>query len=110
MLLFIMSQVVGALWYILAVERKDTCWEKACIDSQKCNRDFLYCGQEVTKEYTEWKNISRTWLEKNCSASDGNPPFDYGIYARAISSGISESEDFVPKYLYCLWFGLQNLR
>lgn len=105
-----MSQVVGSLWYILAVERKDACWEKACSYSNKCNKDLLYCGQPVTKEHTEWMNENRLQVEKNCSASIMNLEFDYGIYARAISSGVTESEDIVSKYLFCLWFGLQNLR
>ncbi|XP_074350909.1 putative cyclic nucleotide-gated ion channel 8 [Apium graveolens] len=103
------SHVVGSLWYILAVERKDACWEKACSTSNKCSKDYLYCGQPVTKEHREWINESRLQVEKNCSASEMNLEFDYGIYARAISSGVTESEDIVSKYLFCLWFGLQNL-
>ncbi|KAK1366888.1 Cyclic nucleotide-binding domain-containing protein [Heracleum sosnowskyi] len=103
------SHVVGSLWYILAVERKDACWEKACSTSNKCKKDYLYCGQPATKEHTEWINESRLLIDKNCSASAMNRAFDYGIYARAISSGVTESEDFVSKYLFCLWFGLQNL-
>lgn len=105
-----MPQVVGSLWYILAVERKDACWEKACSTSNKCHTDFLYCRQPVKKEHTEWITENRLAIEKNCSASLDNLEFDYGIYARAISSGVTESEDLVSKYLFCLWFGLQNLR
>ncbi|KAL1813965.1 hypothetical protein ACET3Z_024030 [Daucus carota] len=103
------SHVVGSLWYILAVERKDACWEKACSTSNKCNKDFLYCGQAVTKEHIQWINENRLAIDRNCSAAADNPEFDYGIYARAISSGVTESEDLVSKYLFCLWFGLQNL-
>ncbi|KAK1383811.1 hypothetical protein POM88_021546 [Heracleum sosnowskyi] len=41
------SHVVGSLWYILAVERKDACWEKACSTSNKCKKYYLQGRQNV---------------------------------------------------------------
>ncbi|KAL2462184.1 putative cyclic nucleotide-gated ion channel 9 [Abeliophyllum distichum] len=104
------SHIVGAFWYLLAVERKDACWEKACEESDKCNINFLYCAREGFSNMAEWRNISRTVLDPKCAVNDDDsPPFKYGIYAQALSSGILESENFVSKYFYCLWWGLQNL-
>lgn len=104
------SHICGAFWYLLAVERKDACWEKACEESEKCNINFLYCAREGFSSMAEWRNISRTVLDPKCDINDdGTPPFKYGIYAQALSSGILESENFVSKYFYCLWWGLQNL-
>ncbi|KAK3029376.1 hypothetical protein RJ639_037899, partial [Escallonia herrerae] len=110
LLLFVLaSHIVGAIWYLLAVETKDKCWEQTCKRSHMCSTEFLYCGYKETHEYRVWQNTSRTVLNSNCSVTDENPPFDYGIYERALTSGVDESESFMSKYLFCLWFGLQNL-
>ncbi|WJX25330.1 putative cyclic nucleotide-gated ion channel 5 [Trifolium repens] len=42
-------------------------------------------------------------------AYNDNPPFDYGIFTQALKSGIVSSNKFLSKYVYCLWWGLQNL-
>lgn len=105
-------QIFGALWYLLAVERKDACWADACRHSEECNGKFslLYCMHERAEaDMTAWRNITHEVLEKNCAATDDSP-FNYGIYAKAVSSGVVDSEDFITKYCYCLWWGLQNLR
>nr|GMC77791.1 putative cyclic nucleotide-gated ion channel 8 [Ipomoea batatas] len=53
-------------------------------------------------------HITEDVLHKNCAADNDNQ-FNYGIYTQAVSSGILDSEEFIPKYCYCLWWGLQNL-
>ncbi|XP_031129872.1 putative cyclic nucleotide-gated ion channel 8 isoform X1 [Ipomoea triloba] len=112
MLWFVLvSHIFGALWYLLAVERKDACWADACRRSEECNGKFslLYCMHERAEaDMTAWRNITYEVLEKNCAATDDSP-FNYGIYAKAVSSGVVDSEDFITKYCYCLWWGLQNL-
>ncbi|KAK4410986.1 putative cyclic nucleotide-gated ion channel 8 [Sesamum angolense] len=102
------SHVFGALWYLLAVERKDTCWDTACRENPDCNPSNLYCAYEVPN-IKEWRNISKAVLEPKCGVTDEVSQFKYGIYLQAVSSGVLESELFVSKYLYCLWWGLQNL-
>ncbi|GMH30657.1 hypothetical protein Nepgr_032500 [Nepenthes gracilis] len=110
LLYMLASHIVGAFWYLLSVERNDTCWHKACSDSGgQCKRDFLYCGNQNMKGYDTWSNIRDSVLNSNCSAGGDNPPFDFGIFAQALSSGIVSSKNFVSKYCYCLWWGLQNL-
>ncbi|CAL5444223.1 unnamed protein product [Camellia sinensis] len=103
------SHIVGAFWYLFAVERNDTCWEKACLKSGKCDIKFLYCQNDEKEGYSEWKSISHDLLDEQCSVNQDDPPFKYGIYALALSSGIVASQDFFSKYCYCLWWGLQNL-
>ncbi|CAI9765767.1 unnamed protein product [Fraxinus pennsylvanica] len=71
LLYMLASHIVGAFWYLLSVERNDTCWQKAYVDN--------------------------------------NPPFDFGIFKQALSSDIVSSKNFLSKYCYCLWWGLQNL-
>ncbi|EPS58653.1 hypothetical protein M569_16159, partial [Genlisea aurea] len=102
------KQILGALWYLLAIGRKESCWHKACSQTARCNPAYLYCDE--VPDIEQWKNISTTHIEPNCKINeDETSAFNYGIYAQALSSGIVESERFMSKYLYCLWWGLQNL-
>nr|GMD82869.1 probable cyclic nucleotide-gated ion channel 5 [Ipomoea batatas] len=110
LLYMLASHVVGALWYLLSVERYDTCWQKACHDNKTtCDTDFLYCGNEFMKGYDTWSNFSEKVLNESCTLVGDNPPFDFGIFESALSSGIVFSMKFLSKYCYCLWWGLQNL-
>ncbi|KAK7410698.1 hypothetical protein VNO78_01698 [Psophocarpus tetragonolobus] len=109
LLLFMLaSHMVGSFWYLLAVERNDFCWQKACMENG-CNKNFLYCGNQYMEGYSAWQNKSKDILMPHCSADDDNPPFDYGIFKQALSSRIVSSRKFISKYCYCLWWGLQNL-
>uniref|UniRef100_A0A804P2K8 Cyclic nucleotide-binding domain-containing protein n=1 Tax=Zea mays TaxID=4577 RepID=A0A804P2K8_MAIZE len=38
------SHGFGALWYILSIQREDTCWRQACINQTGCDPTSLYCG------------------------------------------------------------------
>ncbi|CAH1449244.1 unnamed protein product [Lactuca virosa] len=82
LLYMLASHIVGAFWYLLSVERNDTCWQRAC-EKKHFNKNFLYCGNERMAGYDRWRD--------------------------ALSSGIVSSKKFVSKYCYCLWWGLQNL-
>ncbi|KAJ6326173.1 hypothetical protein OIU78_013302, partial [Salix suchowensis] len=78
------SHIAGAFWYLLAIERKDTCWREACILSGKCNIDFLYCGNKALPGFHGWRRISDEVLGNKCSVGeDDNPQFNYGIYFQA---------------------------
>ncbi|KAK4762475.1 hypothetical protein SAY86_008243 [Trapa natans] len=110
LLYMLASHIVGAFWYIFAIQRNDSCWKKACNSSSvECHRDFLYCGNQGMTGYQAWRKVSADILNSNCSADGENPPFDYGIFGQALSSGIVSTMKFVSKYCYCLWWGLQNL-
>ncbi|OAY37003.1 putative cyclic nucleotide-gated ion channel 7 [Manihot esculenta] len=104
------SHIAGSFWYLLAVERKDTCWQKACKESGKCDISFLYCGNKVLPGFHEWRRISDAVLSNYCNVDDnGDSPFNYGIYTQAMLSDIVASRIFIAKFFYCLWWGLQNL-
>ncbi|KAG5537403.1 hypothetical protein RHGRI_024739 [Rhododendron griersonianum] len=96
------SHILGAFWYLFAVERTDACWEEACIDSGKCSTKFLYCQNDDVEGYKDWESISQNVLDSKCAVVDDDPPFNYGIYAQALESGIVSSNDFFSKYCYCL--------
>ncbi|CAH9144980.1 unnamed protein product [Cuscuta epithymum] len=101
------SHVVGALWYLLSVERYYTCWERACQGT--CNTKFLYCGNQFMNGFAAWNKTSGQVLNASCTLGVKDPPFDFGIFESALSSGIVFSMKFLSKYCYCLWWGLQNL-
>ncbi|KAF5946924.1 hypothetical protein HYC85_017152 [Camellia sinensis] len=113
LLYMLASHIVGAFWYLLSVERNDTCWQKACksnrLSGGVCDTDFLYCGNQNMTGYGDWKDVSNSVLSSACSVNVDNPPFDFGIFKQALSSGIVSSTEFLSKYCYCLWWGLQNL-
>ncbi|KAI4344290.1 hypothetical protein L6164_011536 [Bauhinia variegata] len=103
LLLFMLaSHIVGAFWYLLAVERNDSCWQKACRDNG-CKKNFLYCGNQFMDGYSTWHSNSTSILAEACD------PDNFGIFSQALSSGIISSKKFISKYCYCLWWGLQNL-
>ncbi|KAM7252663.1 hypothetical protein ACFE04_008172 [Oxalis oulophora] len=104
------SDTVGALWYMLSVERNDACWQKSCTAAVNCTKNFLYCGNWGMDGYSIWSNTSTSILYQNCTNDGDNSSFDFGIFGQALSSGvINSSMNFIPKYCYCLWWGLQNL-
>ncbi|KAK9716475.1 hypothetical protein RND81_06G236100 [Saponaria officinalis] len=104
------SHIAGALWYLFAIERIDTCWKQAC-ESQgdNCEIAFLYCDNSNEMRFAAWRNISQEVLSKVCSLEDEQSTFNFGIYSQAISSKIVEAQKFINKFCYCLWWGLQNL-
>ncbi|KAF9624520.1 hypothetical protein IFM89_011633 [Coptis chinensis] len=112
LLLYILSShIVGAIWYLLAIERNDTCWQKACYAAKNvCSTKYLYCGDHHVEDSKSWRNVSEAVLKKQCSPTDDNPFFNFGIYQQALESSIvANSNDFSSKYSSCLWWGLQNL-
>eukprot|EP00262_Sarcandra_glabra_P006511 TRINITY_DN1883_c0_g3_i2.p1 TRINITY_DN1883_c0_g3~~TRINITY_DN1883_c0_g3_i2.p1 ORF type:complete len:716 (-),score=91.51 TRINITY_DN1883_c0_g3_i2:207-2354(-) len=95
------SHVIGALWYLLAIEREDTCWRRACKKLDGCNISSLYCGSG---------NVFKGPLNTSCPIDpDAETNFDYGIYYPALQSKVVQSRDFPQKFFYCFWWGLQNL-
>lgn len=110
LLYMIASHVIGAAYYLLTIDRQTTCWKSECAKENgtigaQCHMKFLDCGfsSDIDKK---WAN--NTVVFANCNASDSNISFKYGIYENALTTG-AVSSDFVRKYFYSLWWGLQNL-
>lgn len=109
LLLYILaSHIVGSFWYLLAVERESFCWRNFCLESNMCNPTFLYCNHQLTLP-PNWKTLSTKIYGEKCLAKGDDPPFNFGIYTLALTSGVVASNKFFSKYCYCLWWGLQNL-
>lgn len=104
-------QILGALWYLLGIERNIACWKMVCEKSGKCKHGFLYCGYPGSEEFENWNGISEELLSKTCNAeAETKQIFNYGIFSQAVSVNLYTSYDFIAKFFYCLWWGLQNLR
>ncbi|CAL5038786.1 unnamed protein product [Urochloa decumbens] len=97
-------QVLGAIWYVLSIQRQDSCWRQECRNNTTCDAPSLYCGAAHNNEtYAFLKTVC---LLRNMSNNLPDPVF--GIYAPAIEN-ISQSRSFLAKLFYCVWWGLQNL-
>ncbi|KAL6982092.1 Cyclic nucleotide-gated ion channel 1 [Sarracenia purpurea var. burkii] len=96
------SHVVGAFWYLFAIEREDNCWNNAC-EGDNC--DYIYCVKGAGVN---------SFLQDSCPLLEPNEiknptDFDFGIFLGALQSGIVETRNFPQKLFYCFWWGLQTL-
>lgn len=73
----------------------------------KCNPAFLDCNTLDNPERKAWMSV--THVLKGCDPTNVNVTYDYGLFADAFSNDVVGS-NFMEKYLYCLWWGLKNLR
>uniref|UniRef100_A0ACD6A9K4 Uncharacterized protein n=2 Tax=Avena sativa TaxID=4498 RepID=A0ACD6A9K4_AVESA len=98
------SHVLGAVWYLLSIQRKDACWRLKCAHNEDCKPAYLYCGNGDT-------NLGNAFLQSVCIPTDPTnnlpDPF-FGIYGPALQN-VSQSTNFFEKLFYCVWWGLQNL-
>eukprot|EP00249_Psilotum_nudum_P008117 c21054_g1_i1 orf=621-2627(-) len=105
------SHVVGACWYALAIERKNSCWRKQCMleyTMDKCDYSFLYCETLSPSKNIQrnlWYQVTNVTLQ--CRTKNTGF-FDYGIYTDAFDSNIVQAK-LPNKYFYCLWWGFRNL-
>ncbi|KAK4415838.1 putative cyclic nucleotide-gated ion channel 10 [Sesamum alatum] len=99
------SHVYGALWYLIAIGRKERCWRIACRDHNGCNLDNLYC--RVDRGDTSFLNSSCPLLDPNSIKSSAD--FDFGMFLDALQSHVAENRDFARKFFNCFWWGWRNL-
>ncbi|KAG8050576.1 hypothetical protein GUJ93_ZPchr0009g1850 [Zizania palustris] len=105
------SHVLGALWYLLSIERQYTCWVKVCTaengtDSAipKCYMNYLDCKTATDPIRMDWH--SRSNIDLQCRLPEAKYP--YGLFADALKLDL-DGVQFWDKYLYCLWWGFRNL-
>lgn len=105
-------QVLGASWYLLSIERQTMCWKSECkkesdsINGTKCSVKYFDCESRNLIFRQNWaKNTS---VFQNCDPNN-KIDFNFGIFENALTKDVV-SLKFIEKYLYCLWWGLQNLR
>ncbi|XP_058113875.1 cyclic nucleotide-gated ion channel 17-like isoform X3 [Magnolia sinica] len=107
-----LPQVLGASWYLLSIERQTACWKTECrnetesINGAKCKFAYLDCDTWYQTERQNWANSTPVF--QNCNPDNSGITFNFGIFEDALTKNVVSSS-FVKKYLYCLWWGLQNL-
>lgn len=102
--------MLGAAWYVLSVDRYLSCWKSICKreDSPtKCLLEYLSCDASESIQRNIW--IKNTTVFQSCDPNNGDISFKFGIFQNAVTKQVVSSS-FMRKYLYCLWWGLQNLR
>ncbi|KAL8499450.1 hypothetical protein ACS0TY_022423 [Phlomoides rotata] len=108
LLYMLASHVLGASWYLVSIERHATCLKSACRDDlsiTNCSLRFLDCRTLAHNDRQIWVNSTQVFQKCN----PGNSTyFNYGIFGNAVANNVVSSE-FMEKYFYCLWWGLQNL-
>ncbi|XP_042443689.1 cyclic nucleotide-gated ion channel 17-like [Zingiber officinale] len=109
LLYMIASHVIGASWYLLSAERQMTCWKSECRKENNvtsCNTRFLDCSSIDESARQNWAITTQVF--NSCDPNNNTPSFQYGIFKNALTNGALSTE-FIKKYFYCLWWGLQNL-
>ena len=96
--------MLGALWYLLSVDRQTFCWKTSCLSETDCHIKYLDCDTTLN---ATWANTTAVFSQ--CNASDGTISFDFGMFGPALSNQ-APAQSFAMKYFYSLWWGLQNLR
>lgn len=103
------GQVLGAAWYLLSVDRYTSCWKSICRKEKspvKCVPEYLSCD-DFDGDRQIW--ASSTNVFQSCNPNDNTSTFNYGIFENAMTKNVVSS-NFVERYCYCLWWGLQQLR
>uniref|UniRef100_A0A7N0VED8 Cyclic nucleotide-binding domain-containing protein n=1 Tax=Kalanchoe fedtschenkoi TaxID=63787 RepID=A0A7N0VED8_KALFE len=105
MLYVLASHVIGSCWYLLAVDRQEVCWRRACLlDPSNCNFAYFDCQSLRHTNGISWLRSSN--ISTLCNAR--NDYFEFGIYGDLITFKVGSSS-FVDKYFYCLCCLGQNL-
>jgi cyclic nucleotide gated channel, plant len=104
-------QVVGAIYYLLAVDRQKTCWETQCsiadrMNKLPCDPKFLDCQYATSIQSQNWANITDVFTK--CNDDSSSVSINYGILIQAMQNGVLTAS-FSEKYFYSMWWGLQQL-
>ncbi|CAN6930656.1 unnamed protein product, partial [Brassica oleracea] len=101
------THVIGAFWYLSAIEKKETCWREACAKITECDLTNLLCARGAGGDNSGFLNTSCPLIDPEQITN--STVFNFGIYTDALKSGVVETRDFPRKLLYCFWWGLRNL-
>lgn len=108
LLYMLASHVLGASWYLLSIERHASCLKSICkmeFSPERCYPRYLDCDALEKDDRVKWANSTRVFDSCN---PDNDIKFNFGIFESAVKKNVVSSE-FLEKYFYCLWWGLQQL-
>ncbi|KAG6725617.1 hypothetical protein I3842_02G040400 [Carya illinoinensis] len=96
------SHVVGAFWYLFAIEQWDACWQERC-GQDDCQK-YFYCDTGP-----DYRNLSEPCPFIKHDDIENLTVFNFGIFTDVLRSRVVESRGFLKKFSYCFWWGLRNL-
>lgn len=96
-------KVIGAMWYLLAIERQGLCWVEICDTEPECMHRYFDCRNVNFQPRETW--FSNSNVSVTCADADN---FQYGLVEDSVRYSIA-SANFFKKYSYCLWWGLRGL-
>ncbi|PKI79530.1 hypothetical protein CRG98_000005, partial [Punica granatum] len=109
LLYLLASHVLGAAWYVISVDRYTSCWKSICRKEKSptpCLLRYLDCNSFSHSDRQTWADTTNVF--NNCNPDNNATTFKYGIFENAVTKNVV-STNFIEKYLYCLWWGLQQL-
>ncbi|CAN1158392.1 Cyclic nucleotide-gated ion channel 1 [Linum perenne] len=100
-------QLLGAMWYTLAIRQEMYCWVAACVRHAGCDPvTMINYGNDKSTPQIDYSSF----FNRTCPRGLTESGLNHGIYDDAFKSGILESQRFDQKFLYSFWWGLQSLR
>ncbi|KAL5572092.1 hypothetical protein UlMin_021689 [Ulmus minor] len=105
LLYMLASHLVGAIWYLLSIERVDKCWHNE-FGKNNLPTQYLYCSAD-RENIPQLPNDSCPYIDPDKIGKSSF--FNFGIFYDALNSGVVQSTHFPSKFFYCFWWGLRNL-
>ncbi|XP_071728409.1 protein CNGC15b-like [Rutidosis leptorrhynchoides] len=102
-LFMLAAHVIGAMWYLLSIERQGLCWVEICDKEVECNHRYFDCFDVKNPRREAWYLTSNVSII--CADVDN---YQYGLVEDSVQYSIASS-NFYQKYSYCLWWGLRGL-
>lgn len=112
--LMIFMQITGSAWYLMMYNTQIRCWEEVIhgenVATHFPNFNYRYfsCNFRNNMDQRSWANSTMAFAKCDAAAATEGNSFDFGMFTMPLIRR-SLSETFLRKYIYCLWWGLQNL-
>ncbi|XP_071700206.1 protein CNGC15b-like [Rutidosis leptorrhynchoides] len=102
-LFMLAAHVIGAMWYLLSIERQGLCWAEICDKETECKPRYFNCvnvNNPLRETWYPTSNVTSICADVNS--------YQYGLVEDSVQYSIA-SNSFYQKYSYCLWWGLRGL-
>jgi cyclic nucleotide gated channel len=109
--LFLLKQVAGSFWYLLTVQRVETCLDLQSVRIADSPSTTFACPIPISFGHQPDDLMRMTWSQntsvQGCLKGDADN-FQYGIYLWAVP--LVTDGRFVQKILYPLFWGVMTIR
>jgi cyclic nucleotide gated channel len=107
---FCAAHVAGSVWYLLTVQRVESCIHLQCASMPNCNSSYMGCPVPIAFSKQPLDDINQiAWAENSniTSCLTGSGPFNFGIYGLSVPL----VTDVIPvnKILLPLFWGVMTM-